>query len=628
MFSVLFAKIFGFGFSQVLNRFILSSTGLISLFVLGFIIVDYALILKIKYIKFLKKKFRQIYSFIITLFLGLIGLVILGKNIFSLIGEIWIQLLHPRGLGRVTLTVAENAQPYLLDWMNQTGKIFFWMFFAGIILMGFEIAKGIKSRKNKIWFCVVWLIMISGILFSRISSDSLLNGTNFLSQAFYFIGLILFAGYCAWLYFNDEIKIKSGLIIMASWMIWMLISGRGAIRFFFVVTPFVCFSAGFFVIKIFDYAKTNKDEIGKMILWIIFILAVLGVIYSLFGFVNSISAQAKYTGPSANIQWQRAMGWVRNETPINSIFTHWWDYGYWVQSLGERATILDGGHPYPGGNHLMGRYVLTTSKPETALSFMKTNNISYLLIDPTDLGKYPAYSKIGSDETGEDRYSQIPIMQSDPKQIQETASGEIRIYQGGTFVDEDIIYNESGKQIFLPAQKAAIAGIILETSKEEDLISFKQPKGIFVYNNQQIRIPLRYVYFNNQLFDFETGLDVVVYIIPKVDQTGQGIQVNDLGAAIYLSPKVSKSLFAQLYLLNDAFGKYETIKLAHAEPSPVVESLNNQGLNLNEFIYYQGFRGPIKIWGVDYPSNIIAREEFLNCTGEWAEFDELEIMKW
>jgi len=65
-----------------------------------------------------------------------------------------------------------------------------------------------------------------------------------------------------------------------------------------------------------------------------------------------------------------------------------------------------------------------------------------------------------------------------------------------------------------------------------------------------------------------------------------------------LSQKVSKSLFAQLFLMDDPFGNYETIELVHTEDNPVVASLRGQGVPLGDFIYYQGFRGPIKIWDV------------------------------
>lgn len=626
VFTVLFTRIYGYSFSSTINTVVLGSSSILTGAVFLFLIIDYILILKGKILKEKLKKYRTLFSALVTIILGAILLSFSGQNIFSFIPQIIDKLLHPFGAGRVGLTVAENAQPYLMNWMGQIGEIFFWIFYAGMIFVGINIAKGIDKKKNKFLFFLSWTIMISGILFSRITASHLLNGVNFISQFVYFGGLILFAGYFLWLYFNDKIKIKSELILIASWLFVMLIATRGAVRLFFVITPFVCFMVGYSVVKLFNYAKKSKEEVLKLILFVAVILVIIGLVISSSNFINSTMQQAKYTGPSANYQWQNAMSWVRNSTNPGDTFVHWWDYGHWVAYLGERPVITDGAHAVGFWDHLIGRYVLTTPKPETALSFMKSQNVSYLLIDPTDLGKYPAYSKIGSDETGQDRYAGIPIMQSDPSQIQETADGEIKVYQGGTFIDGDIIYNESGKQIFLPSNKAAIIGITLETSKKEDSISFKQPEGVFVYNNQQIRIPLRYVYYNNRLIDFENGLNVVMRIIPKISQEGGGIQIDNLGTAIYLSPKVSAGLFAQLYLLNDAFKNYPTVTLAHAETDPTVKSLNNQGANLNEFVFFNGFRGPIKIWKVDYPSNILVKEEFLRISGDYAEFDNLKFV--
>ena len=385
----------------------------------------------------------------------------------------------------------------------------------------------------------------------------------------------------------------------------------------------------------FDYAKKSKDDFFKMILFIIFIISIMGIIVSGIGipfnkdssgFYQASKAQAKQIGPSANFQWQNAMSWVRENTPEGSIFVHWWDYGYWVQYLGERPTVTDGGHGVGYWDHLIGRYLLTTKNPESALSFMKTQNVSYLLIDPTDLGKYPAYSRIGSDEGGNDRFSQIPIMISDSNQNQQTENKTTRIYQGGAPVDEDIIYKvENESQIFLPSGRAIVAGVILEYSEENNLISFDPPQGIFIYNQQQINIPVRYLYYNERLFDFGGGLDAVIRIIPRVTQSNQQVQIDNLGVAIYLSPKVSKGLFAQIYLLNDAFENYKTVTLVHSESDPILSNLNSQGANLGNLIYFQGFRGPIKIWKVDYPSNILAKEEFLRISGEFAELDNLKF---
>ncbi len=627
VFTILFTKIYGYSFSSTINTIAVGSSSILTGGVLLFLVIDYILILKSKIIPRKLEKYRILLSSLITMIIGFVFLAFFMDGIFSFLSGIINRFLHPFGAERIGLTVAENAQPYLMDWINQIGKIFFWLFYIGMVFVGVNISKGIGKKKNKFLFSFFWTIMVSGVLFSRISSSSLLNGTNFMSKFVYFGSLILFASYFIWLFFNDRIKIKNELILIASWLFFMLIAGRGAVRIFFVITPFVCFMVGYFIVKLFEYTKKSKDELLRMILFIVLILSIIGLIFSFYNFTNSTIQQAKYTGPSANIQWQKSMDWVRNNTEQGGIFVHWWDYGYWVQYLGERPTVTDGGHSNGFWDHLIGRYVLTTPEPETALSFMKAHNVSYLLIDPSDIGKYPAYSKIGGDEIGDDRISMIPTMQSDPTQTKETSSGMIIIYNGGFGVDEDIIYKLDNQSIFLPKNKAAIIGIILEVTKTEETISLKQPEAAFFYNNKQTNIPLRYVYYNGQFMDFEGGLEATIKIIPRIYRSNQGLQIDDLGAVMYLSPKVSKSLLSQLYLLDDALKNYETLELVHAEPDPSIDYLRAQGANLGDFVYFNGVRGPIKIWKVDYPSNIIAREEFLRESGEYAEFDNLIFVK-
>ena len=174
-----------------------------------------------------------------------------------------------------------------------------------------------------------------------------------------------------------------------------------------------------------------------MILAIILIVTLIVFVFAFVQYSSSTIAQAKYTVPGAyEQQWQKSMKWVRENTASGSVFTHWWDYGYWVQTLGERPTVSDGGHTIGYWDHLVGRYLLTTPFPETAMSFMKTHGVSYLLIDSSDVGKYPAYSKIGSDGNY-DRFSSIPVMLSDESQTQETSTSIIKVYPGGWGVEDD-----------------------------------------------------------------------------------------------------------------------------------------------------------------------------------------------
>jgi hypothetical protein len=351
---------------------------------------------------------------------------------------------------------------------------------------------------------------------------------------------------------------------------------------------------------------------------------VILLVFTSITYIKTIKAQSSQIGSSANAQWQYAMAWVRENTQPGEIFVHWWDYGYWVQYMGERPTITDGGHGNGYWDHLIGRYLLTTPHPETALSFMKTQNVSYLLIDPTDIGKYSAFSSIGSDTEGNDRFSFIPTMVSSASQIQETKNGSIRIYNGGYGLDEDLIYKQGNETIFIPTQNSGIGGIILE--KENN--TFKQPIAAYIYNEKQINLPVRYLYYNNKLYDFKNGTNSGVYIIPKIDQSGNNLQLDEEGALIYFSPKVVDSLIAQLYLMNDPSNKYKGIELAHSEPDPLETYLETySGMNLNEFFYLNGLRGPLKIWEVNPPENIIAREEFAMLSGEFAGLDNLTFVK-
>jgi len=628
LFTILFLGIYGYEFNSILS-FFLSGTSILVPIVLLFLIVDYFLIInERKYLKKNLKKYRAAISLGLVFILGAIFLFLFNKNLFSIIFGFISEMMDPFGESRIGSTVAENAQPYLSNWMNQVGKFFFWLFYAGMIFVGIDMSSKISRRKHRTFFSLIWIAMISGILFSKMSENALLNGNNFISGFVYFAGLLIFLVYFVWLYFNEKVEIKSELFIIFIWLFFMLIAGRGAIRFFFLMSPFICFMVGYLSVRLFEFFKKSKDELLKLLLFVLFILVAIILVTRIISFTQNIIYQSEYTGPSANYQWQNAMKWIRENTPKESIFVHWWDYGYWVQYLGERATITDGGHGNAFWDHLIGRYLLTTPYPETALSFMKAHKVSYLLIDSTDIGKYSAYSKIGSDADSKDRYSMIPTFINDVSQTQETAEKEIRIYTGGGgFVDEDLIYEIGGREIFLPFSKAMIGAIILEMNKNETL-SFENVEGIFVYNGEQFRIPIRYVYYRGLLVDTEKGLEAIAYFVPYVSSSNTGVQINELGTVMYLSPKVQSSLVSQLYLLDNEFGKYEGVKLVHSEPSPIVSNLAAQGADLGEFLYYSGtLQGPIKIWEINPPEDIIARQEFLNTSGQYAEYDNLEFVK-
>ena len=338
---------------------------------------------------------------------------------------------------RVGLTVAENRVPYFLEILQNFGYLL-WIFIVGTIAIFYNAIKKF-TLKNKIILNGFFILFIIGFIFSKYSPTSILDGESFFSKLIYLGSLLIFTLILLYIISKAHIKkdektlqdfreIDFSYILLLVFAFWAIISMRGAIRLLFIISPIVPLISGFLFVRILDYWDKNKQDSSKKITAFI-ILSILTIIMAITFVTYSVQTtyEAKGTVPGIyEQQWQQAMAWVRENTPVNSIFVHWWDYGYWVQTIGQRPTVTDGGHFIGYWPHLIGRYVLTTPYPEAALSFMKTHDVSYLLIDSTDIGKYGAYSSIGSDATGEDRLSQIPTMLIDSNKTQKILNKEVR----------------------------------------------------------------------------------------------------------------------------------------------------------------------------------------------------------
>ena len=487
-----------------------------------------------------------------------------------------------------------------------------------------------------------FIVFVLTFIFSRIAQGHALDGVNVLSQTLFFGGILAFGGVLIYVLTSahrekdkevlenfKNIYFSHVFIIAAS--ILAIFSLRLAIRFFIVASILMIPAIIYAAFRLYDRAKGSKDDVGRIVLWIGFAFVGIALLMSAFAQTHEIQLRAQHMVPSPyNHQWHHAMDWVDQNTPEEAIFAHWWDYGYWVQTLGNRATLADGQYNSGWITHNIARYILTTPNPDSALSMFKSYNVSYLLIDSSDVGKYGAYSSIGSGSEGGDRRSWIPVIPVDEGQSQQTQNGSVRVYSAGSQLDGDIVYDDDGERVFLPEGRAFLGGIMLEYQDTNETRSFQQPTGVYFYRNQRYDLPIRYIYFEGRLFDFGEGIEATLRIIPSITQN---MQVDELGALAYLSEKTKDSLFAQLYLMNDPHNNYPTIQLAHKQDDFIIESVRQQGVDLGDFVYFQGLRGPIKIWDTaDIPEDVNVREELLyppagwnNADGPWAFLDDLEF---
>lgn len=621
-----------------LSGMLTSTSNLISIFVL-FVIIIHMLLWKTKLSKYFesysKKIPNNIISIIIAIFWGIVLVsVVFGINFIPDKISGLIETFITPTTGRWSITVAENRQPYFTEWAASFGPflknipILFWLFFISSIILFKDMLKPLL--KKDAWILTgLYILFFLGLVFSRYASHpSVLDGEGFISRLFYFGSAFLLIGtfiYYYIKYYRQELKkfeeIDYEYLFFFSIFILTLFTARSAVRLIMVLGPISVILIGYLIITTITKFQQTKDETGKIGFGALVILVLLLSFFIFFGnpvtktpgFYQQIKVEAYSMVPSYyNQQWQKAMNWTRIETPTDSVFAHWWDYGYWLQSIGDRATVLDGGNAISFWNYYMGRLVLTGDNQNDALEFLYNHDATYLLIDSSDIGKYGAFSSIGSNENY-DRYSWIGNFLLDEKQTQETNNQTLLVYTGGIALDEDLTINESGKEVFLPGQQAGVGAIIIPIKNDNKTQEFLQPYAIMIYQNKQYKINLRYLANSNQFIDFGSGIEATAYLFPKLINSEQGISSNPIGSIMFLSPRLMRSMLIQKYILNDPFKKFTNFKLVHTEQNLIIEDLNSRGnMNLPEFIYYQGIQGPIKIWEIEYNGDEKIKQEYLD----------------
>ena len=97
--------------------------------------------------------------------------------------------------------------------------------------------------------------------------------------------------------------------------------------------------------KILDFKKAKLIKIS--IITIIIYLLMMPTFYpkneNWISFVNDPPTilNGELYSDASKTDWLVTMNWIKSNTPPDAIILSWWDYGYWITTLGERKTLVD-----------------------------------------------------------------------------------------------------------------------------------------------------------------------------------------------------------------------------------------------------------------------------------------------
>ena len=522
--------------------------------------------------------------------------------------EVMRILLSGMAGDRLMMTVAEARVPYLTDWLSIFG-LFFFIFFLGAAYMFYLL---VKRYRYRIALTASFAAALFGVISSRISPTSTFDG-SFHSTILLVLPLLSFIfiigyGYTLSVYHGDWKKLtqlKEQYIFFLLWFFIMAIAARSGMRLFFVLAPVVCSAAAFLTIELFKKSLRQKDQFYK---WSAIAALTLLIVPQIIAFGASSYSQATYTAPSFNSQWKYAMDWLQESTEEDAVIAHWWDYGYWVQAEGRRATITDGGNFIPYWNHLIGRHVLSARSEMEALEFLYSHDATHLLIISDEIGKYQAYSSIGSDENF-DIFSWIGTFLMEPQAT--TQEDDIFTYhfRGAVALDSDLITQD---RVF-PRKETYILGIRIPVLEIHEDYEIQQPTAMLYHQGTRQDIPIECIYDGKKRFYPEEGLKGCLRIFPRY----LGAYKQENGALLYVSEKGMNALWTRLFLFDEQMDHF---RLAYDD------SMVNPLVHSDGTIY-----GPIKIWEVDYPEDMSVppdlRAEYLKTTTPaWMNLSRIPVL--
>ena len=283
----------------------------------------------------------------------------------------------------------------------------------------------ISKEKNKIKNGTIFLIIvvIIGIFmlimmssyFSETTSFRYLNAINPLlttldpltdsvsehqttstSESFIFNSiLMIFAGLGVWIIFTKNV-FQSKIILRNDMRVFALIIGISGVyvssaflrlELFTSISLVILSAIGLSILtkEIFKIKVSGKKNYSLKISYVLLIsiLFIIPLVYPENNWISTLDyAPTVFSGGTSYVlstnDWLVTLDWIKNNTPEDSIIGSWWDYGYWIQTLADRTTLID--NATLSGNLIEEFAAMFLSTPDDAFNMLNERDVDYLLL--------------------------------------------------------------------------------------------------------------------------------------------------------------------------------------------------------------------------------------------------------
>ena len=205
---------------------------------------------------------------------------------------------------------------------------------------------------------------------------------------------LIFAGIGVWIILSKKVT-KNEIFMKNDMKAFVLIMGIvGAyissafvrLEIFASISLIILASIGLSILtkEIFSINNSSK-KISLLKISFVIIILTLFITPLTYPEVNWISAAdvppTILTGATSftpTDDWLDSLEWMKLNTPENSIVVSWWDYGYWIQTMGERTTFIDNATLIDWRIKQIANIFLST--PDTAWNELNEIDADYVMI--------------------------------------------------------------------------------------------------------------------------------------------------------------------------------------------------------------------------------------------------------